>query len=63
MAETNINNNNNKKSLFLKIRRKLILNKIYINLQKYNTLSLIKYNKNYQNKLNKDLNDYKEFGK
>ena len=63
MAETNINNNNNKKSLFFKIKRKLILNKIYINLQKYNTLSLIKYNKNYQNKLNKDLKDYKEFGK
>ena len=60
MVETNINNNN-KKILLIKIRSKHILNKIFDNLQQNKTLKLIKYNKNLQSKLNKDINDYKGF--
>jgi len=62
MAETNINNNN-KKSLLFKIKSKQILKTIFDNLQIYKTLEIVKYNKYCQSRLNKGINDYKEYRK
>ena len=43
------------------IKSDYILKKIFFHLKKNKTLSLIKYNKNFQQKLNLNRNDYKEF--
>ena len=53
----------NKSSIFDDIRSKYILQYIFNNLQEDKLLNVIRYNKNIQNKLNKDINDYKELVK
>ena len=44
----------------LKIKSKIIMNKILSNLIEIKKLKLIKYNKNIQKRLNININDYKE---
>ena len=51
----------NKKAILNKIRSNYILKKIYINLNKKTSLELIKYNKKLQQRLNIELNDYKNY--
>ena len=49
-----------KKVFLVKVKSKYILKKIFDNLQKRKKLELIRYNKYFQNKLNKSLEDYKK---
>ena len=42
------------------IKSKYILQKIFLNLQKRNTLEIIRYNKKIKHKLNITINDYKK---
>ena len=60
--ETNINSSYIISSASLEgIKSKYIFNKIFNNLQEKKLLEIIKYNKSLQTKLNKDINDYKNF--
>ena len=47
--------------IFLILKSKYILQLIFDNLSKRKSLNFIKYNKNIQNKINININDYKEF--
>ena len=62
MAETNYYN---KKNCSLnKIKSKFILKRIFDNLKEYKKLDIIRYNKLFQNKWNKNIDDYfKEYSK
>ena len=51
------------KNKMLKIRSKYILKLIFQNIKQNQYLELIKYNKNIQNKLDKSLEDYKEYSR
>jgi len=57
MAETNSNQN----AILDKIKSEYILKNIFENLSLRKTLEIIRYNKNLQNKLNKDIKSYKEY--
>ena len=59
MAE--INNNSNKNNSLLNVKSKYIIIQITDLLCTKNLLKLFRYNKNYQNMFNKDINDYKSF--
>ena len=48
-------------NMFLILKSKYILQFIFDNLSKRKSLNFIKYNKNIQNKINININDYKEF--
>ena len=45
-------------NLLIKIRSKYILKQIFDKIKENKLLELVRYNKNLQKKLNKDLNDY-----
>ena len=45
------------------IKSNFIFKKIFLNLHKYKSLRIIKYNKKAQKRLNIDINDYDEFSK
>ena len=45
----------------LNIKSKFILKRIFGNIKENKILKIVKYNKMLQNRLNKSLNDYKEF--
>ena len=49
----------NKKCILEDVRSRYILKIIFDYLQEYKLLKIIHYNKNLQNKLNKDINNYK----
>ena len=49
-----------KKSLLDNIKSKYILKQIVDNMKKYKFLNIIRYNKNFQHKLNININDYKK---
>ena len=51
----------NQKGIIAKINSKVILKKIFNHLQKKNFLKIIRLNKNIQNKLNLNINDYKKY--
>ena len=48
-------------NMFLILKSKYILQFIFDNLSKRKSLNFIKYNKNIQNKIDININDYKEF--
>jgi len=54
-------NKNEKITTLSGIRNNYILKKIFMNLKLNKLLEIIKYNKKYQFKLNKNLNDYKDY--
>ena len=55
-------NPNNISSVKLKnIKSNYILSKVYANVNKKNTLEIVKYNKKLQNRLNLSINDYQEY--
>ena len=51
----------NKSGLLIKVKNKNILKKIFAALEEKKSLKIINYNKKIQNKLNRDINDYKEY--
>ena len=51
------------KNILENIKSKIILKRIFDNLCKKKKLNIIKYNKNIQNRLNLDINDYDDFFK
>ena len=51
----------NKLSIFNDIKSEYILKYIFNNLREDKLLNIIRYNKNIQNKLDKSINDYKEY--
>ena len=57
----NINNSYNKITTLYDIKSKFILKKIFDNLQYINLLKIINKNKKFQNKLSRDINDYKKY--
>ena len=58
MTETNLDKT--KTSSYKKIKSKLIIKKIFSLLPEYNLLKIIRHNKEIQDKLNKDIDDYKK---
>ena len=54
-------NNDNIIPSLTEIKCKYIIAKIFDNLNQYKLLKIIRYNKNLQNILNKNINDYKEY--
>ena len=54
-------NRNEIKGNILDIKSKYILQEIFSNLQENRLLKIIKYNKKIQEKLNKDIKDYKTY--
>ena len=58
MAEKRINDDNN--CFLKKVRSKYILKQIFNNVNEIITLNIIHYNKRFQKKLNKKINDYKK---
>ena len=58
MAEKRINDDNN--CFLKKVRSKYILKQIFNNVNEIITLDIIRYNKSFQKKLNKKINDYKK---
>ena len=52
-----------KESSYKNIKSKHILQNIFANLTENKLLQIIKYNKNIQNELEKDINDYKNYKK
>ena len=54
-------NNNNKNNILYNIKSKYILKIIFNNLILEKELKIINYNKNLQEKLDKDINDYKNY--
>ena len=60
MEENNKSNNN---CILANVRSKYILKAIFDYLQEYNSLNIILYNKNIQNKLDINIKDYKELSK
>ena len=58
MAE--INTNSKERISIINIKSDFILKQIFENLQKNKLLNIIRYNKNLQKKLNKNIDDYKE---
>ena len=55
-----VSSNSTKINRLMNIRSKYILKQILDNLQIHITLNIIRYNKNLQNKLNIDINNYKD---
>ena len=51
----------NEAPIFMNIKSKYILKEIFSNLSQYKLLKIISYNKIIQNRLGKDINDYKEY--
>ena len=51
----------NKSGLLIKVKNMNILKKIFNLLTQKKSLKIITYNKNIQKRLNKDINDYKEY--
>ena len=49
------------KDIFINIKSKYIIQKLFDNLSKKRTLDIIKYNQKIQNKINININDYKEY--
>ena len=67
-SSINVSKENNKENESAKpnpiienIKSRYILSKIYNNMTKKKKLEIIKYNKKIQNRLNLDVNDYKEY--
>ena len=58
MAENK--NNQNIKNILANIKSKLIFRKIFCNILEKKLLNIIRFNKNFQNKLNKNIIDYKK---
>jgi len=58
MTETNINSK--ERISIINIKSDFILKQIFENIQKNKLLNIIRYNKNLQKKLNKNIDDYKE---
>ena len=56
-------NNGLKENSYKNIKSKYILQKIFSNLTENKLLQIVKYNKNIQNELKKDINDYKNYKK
>ena len=54
-------NQNESKGMLGKIRSKYILQKVFNNMPKYKLLNIVKFNKEIQQKLNIDINSYKEY--
>ena len=52
-----------KENFYKNIKSKFILQKIFSNLTENKLLKIVKYNKNIQKKLEKDINEYKHFNK
>ena len=46
---------------FENIKTDYFLEKVFNNLEKKKTLNLVKYNKNIRNRINRNINDYKEY--
>ena len=67
MSSINASNENNKENegakpnpIIENIKSRYILSKIYNNMTKIKKLVIVKYNKKIQNRLNLNVNDYKE---
>ena len=58
-----VENNKSNKISILDIKSKYILQHIFFNLQEVKLLNIIRYNKNIQDKLNKDIKDYIKYAK
>ena len=56
-------NNGFKENSYKNIKSKYLLQKIFANLTENKLLEIVKYNKNIQKELEKDINDYKNYKK
>ena len=61
MECSNVINDEKSKDLFKNLKSKYILIKILDNLSKSKSLNILKYNKKLQNRIDKSINDYKEY--
>ena len=56
-------NTEHKNNFYKNIKSKYIFQKIFANLTENKLLQIVKYNKNFQNELEKNINDYKNYKK